>query len=90
MIEDVKYLINKLNVNGDGAAAFYTLSGNQMHNIYQLPAEFSFAMNLAEGVRLFAISRNDYKAFGVKSKFLKVRQTYDNFLVVSMPGKYLP
>ena len=46
-------------------------------------------MGLKESTRLYAISRGDYRMIGIKNKFLKVRLTYDNFLVVSIQGKYL-
>ena len=89
LIEDVKYLLNKVNLNGDGYVAFFTLTGNQLLNMYQFPENFATMANLKKSTTLFAISRSDYKRMGVKSKFLKIRKTYEDFLIVAVQGKYL-
>lgn len=89
LIEDVKYLLNKVNVNGEGDPASFTLSNNQPLQMYQFPQDFTSLANLKESTRLFALSRSDYRAMGVKSKFVKVRKTYEDFLVVSVQSKYL-
>lgn len=89
LIEDVKYLLNKVNVSGDGSAALFTLSSGQPLSMYQFPLDFTTATSLKRSTRLFAMSRSDYGALGVKNKFLKVRKTYEDFLVVSVQGKYL-